>query len=437
MTLQPPTAQHSSVLYTSQATACRGRGEALALQLQANYGGARKFLRLWILSEDPVADKQDIIERTIADYVPNESSLLSLARDARKWATGTRTSLLIADREMVSIVLSPEFALGAFDIAQRRRRIIDSREGLVLQKPMKSFPDDTVLVLGAREVFENGMSAFQSVGLPIASNEVQAWMERSSVNGPVGLLHIRASVPPESRVRSGVSAIQSDQGLVKDANEDSATIISLSRAVGGESSSLRLITVADGVGGAAYGELASKIASSAAPARVCRRFIDELSGDTEAIMNSAFEAAHQRVEKVAAYANKSMASTLTMSLILKNQLRVAHAGDTRAYEVDARNETVRRLTEDHRLSQNGVASHVITRAVGSRNPVPDIGAEEELHEGNILLICTDGLHDLVKDEEILDVCALSRMPDELNSKLVDLANSRGGNDNITVAVHYM
>lgn len=384
-----------------------------------------------------MAGRQEIIERTIADYVPNESSLLSLARDARKWATGSRASLLLADRNMISIILSPEFALGAFDIAQRKRRIIGYREGSVLQKPMKSFPDDTVLVLGARAVFENGTAAIQSVDPPIASKEVQAWTERFSVDGPVGLLHIRARVAPEDRVRSGVSAIQSDQGLVKDANEDSGTVISLSRSIGGETSSIRLISVADGVGGAAYGELASKIAASAAPATVCREFADKVPGNTEAIMNSAFEAAHERVEKVAAYANKSMASTLTMSVILKNRLRIAHAGDTRAYEVSVRDGNITKLTEDHRLDQNGVASHVITRAIGSRNAVPDISAEEEPHEGNILLVCTDGLHDLVKDEEILEVCAVSRTPHELNSKLVDLANSRGGHDNITVAVHYM
>ena len=154
-------------------------------------------------------------------------------------------------------------------------------------------------------------------------------------------------------------------------------------------------------------------------------------------MISAFEAANEKVESVAGYASKSMASTLTSSLIEENHFRIAYAGDTRVYEVDLRANAIMKLTEDHRLSQDGVASHVITRAIGSRNPSPDIGPEKELHPGNILLHCTDGLHDMVSDDEIFEVCATSATPQELASRLVGLANAKGGHDNITVAAHYM
>ena len=435
--LYPPRMQERGVSYSSQATACLDYGEASALQFQANYGGTRRFLRLWMLSVDTLKDEPTIVQGTIADYLPNEGDLQHLVRDAKKWASGKGVSLLIADRRLLYAILSPGFALGVFNVATKKYRLIDWGKEVALQKPVSSFPDDTVIVIARRQELARPAFQWGDSELGTASGEVHAWMMRSAGSGPVGLLHLRAPSSTGGQARSGITAIESDRGLVKDANEDSATVMSFSHSAGGRTTSTRVISVADGVGGAAYGEIASKIASSAAPAVIGRSILEGTIGDAEKTMISAFDAANEKVESVAAYASKSMASTLTCSLIAENHFRIAYAGDTRVYEVDPRASAIMKLTEDHRLSQDGVASHVITRAIGSRNPSPDIGPEKGLHPGNILLHCTDGLHDMVSDDEIFEVCATSATPRELASRLVGLANSKGGHDNITVAAHYM
>ena len=174
---------------------------------------------------------------------------------------------------------------------------------------------------------------------------------------------------------------------------------------------------------------------STAPGRMVHELLSVTSDNYSAMMNAAFQAANERLEKVASYTNKSMASTLTMSLIQDAQLQTAHAGDTRVYEVSVPTRTIRRLTEDHRLQQNGVASHVITRAIGSRNCLPEVGGMNSLENNSILLTCTDGLHDLVSNEEILHACLSAETPRALCKNLIALANSRGGPDNITVAAY--
>lgn len=407
----------------------------MTLQIQANFGGVSKNLRLWLLTLDSLREKETILERIIADQLPNEGDLASLVKEARGWASRVPASLLISDGRSVFIILSAEFALGVVDHARGKQRVFTSNGGLTLRKEIATFPDDTLLVLGPRPLLDEEALDAHANHPPIASEEIGAWLNRSSAEGPIALLHLRAAAPEERQVRSGVTVIKSDRGLVKDANEDSGTALSLSHASANNSSSFRVISIADGVGGAAYGELASKIAASAASASLCRALIENASIDRASMMNAAYQAANDRVEKVVAYVNKPMASTLTMSLLEGNRLRISHAGDTRAYEVDFGN-GIKRLTTDHRLSENGRASHVITRAIGSRIYSPEVGAEQVLKKGNILLTCTDGLHDVVNDDEILQVCNESGTPRELSSRLIMLANSRGGPDNITVAVHY-
>ena len=117
--LYPPRMQARGMSYSSQATACQDYGEASALQFQANYGGTKRFLRLWMLSVDTLKDEPTVVQGTIADYLPNEGDLQHVVRDAKKWASGKGVSLLIADRRFLYVILSPEFALGVFNMATK------------------------------------------------------------------------------------------------------------------------------------------------------------------------------------------------------------------------------------------------------------------------------------------------------------------------------
>lgn len=202
-----------------------------------------------------------------------------------------------------------------------------------------------------------------------------------------------------------------------------------------------LFAVADGMGGAQAGEVASKLAAAALE----DTDPGALSGSDRVI--SLIQEANRRVyERSNADPSASgMGTTMTVALVEGDAVTFGHVGDSRAYLL--RDGTMEQLTEDHslvnellksgKLSPEEAETHpqrsVITRAVGTD---PDVDVESftiEAHEGDVFLICSDGLTDMVADEEIFAV--LDRHHDDLDratKALVSAANRGGGVDNITV-----
>src|SRR5690606_37033957 len=151
------------------------------------------------------------------------------------------------------------------------------------------------------------------------------------------------------------------------------------------------------------------------------------------------EAARRRPELA------GMGTTLVALLAQEGRAALAHVGDSRAYLV--RGERIRQLTDDHSLvgelvrrqaisaaaAREHPQRHVLTRAVGVRPTVePDL-AELTPEEGDVFVLCSDGLTGHVQDEEIARTVSRFEDPQEAVDVLIRLANERGGEDNITVA----
>jgi protein phosphatase len=217
-----------------------------------------------------------------------------------------------------------------------------------------------------------------------------------------------------------------------------------------------LFIVADGMGGHAAGEVASKItvetiAEFIAATRQKEEATWPFKYNHQLHFNSnrlavAIEKANERVMSavVAQPWLKGMGTTVVAGLLNEKLLSLAHVGDSRAYLY--RGGELSLLTDDHSwvheqvtagiLTEDEAKSHplknVVTRALGGGPTVsPDL---QELHfsPGDVFLFCSDGLTTMLSDEEIRDCVAAGESPRDLCRHLVDLANEKGGVDNITV-----
>ena len=209
----------------------------------------------------------------------------------------------------------------------------------------------------------------------------------------------------------------------------------------------RLYLVADGVGGADSGELASRLAVQTIlheyyQQPVTLSVVDRLL----AAIDDANAAVYARSEQAAG--GRGMATTLVAALIVGGHLLVANVGDSRAYLVRAGG--IRQLSRDHsfvaRLVADGSITaeearthprrNVITRGIGMEPDVEADTAWEQLVPGDRIVLCTDGLDKHVDDAELAAIASQHR-PDEAVRRLIALANERGGSDNITVAVIFV
>jgi PPM family protein phosphatase len=227
----------------------------------------------------------------------------------------------------------------------------------------------------------------------------------------------------------GAYARASDTGKKRRRNEDSYVVAP------------PLFAVADGMGGAQAGEVASKLAAAALE--------DTDSGGlqgTERLVSLVREANRRVYERATEDPTTSgMGTTITVALVEGTHVAIGHVGDSRAYLV--RDGKLEQLTEDHslvnellksgKLSPQEAETHpqrsVITRAVGTDPEVEVDSFVVEAREGDVFLLCSDGLTDMVGDVDILD--AVERHRDDLDramKTLVSAANRGGGEDNITV-----
>ena len=200
-----------------------------------------------------------------------------------------------------------------------------------------------------------------------------------------------------------------------------------------------LFAVADGMGGAQAGEIASRIAASA--------LRDSGAEAGEDAVAALIQEANRRVYEAAASddARAGMGTTVTAALVEADSVRIGHVGDSRAYR--ARDDALEQLTEDHSLVAELVRSgklspeeadvhpqrSVITRVLGT-DPEVDVDTfEVEARPGDVFMICSDGLTSMVEDEAILTLLRLpGRTLEQRAHSLVDAANRGGGEDNITV-----
>lgn len=233
-------------------------------------------------------------------------------------------------------------------------------------------------------------------------------------------------------------SLHSDVGCVREINEDSV------RAVQHEGKPDVLVVVADGMGGHAAGEVASQKAVEVVP----ERFFASTEPPTVAL-KKAVEAANDAIFGAAKRdrALQGMGTTCTVLLLRNEEAWCAHVGDSRLYLV--REGGIYQMSEDHsavgELVRRGLLraeearghpqKNVILRALGTQSQV-EVAVWDEpfsLKSGDRWLLCSDGLSDLVEDEEIL-AAVLEHDSESAGQTLIEAARSRGGHDNISVAL---
>lgn len=226
-----------------------------------------------------------------------------------------------------------------------------------------------------------------------------------------------------------VWATATHKGMVRDKNEDSVYPTS-----SGESSDEVLVIVADGMGGHVAGEVASQIAINAAASS------DLGPADRVAAGNRAI-----REEVARDPGLEGMGTTMTLLHIDGDVATIGHIGDSRAYLL--RDDQMRQVTTDHTVAAEYVAQgqmsaeeaaripqrHMLLRTLGLTRFVNVDEIDLALEPGDRILLCSDGLTEMVSDERIAKTLA-DGSPDEVVWELVEMANEAGGVDNITVAV---
>lgn len=263
---------------------------------------------------------------------------------------------------------------------------------------------------------------------------------------------------PSNQYHLDTAAI-TDPGSRGRLNEDSYQIASFTISDNDDTPVL-LTVVADGIGGHKAGEVASKIAVETIISTVAESDIS----DPQWVLKSGLLEANHSITSEAAEDDerKGMGSTVACALIIDAALYIATLGDSRIYLI--RDNSIHQLNIDHTWVQEaldvGVINseearghprrHLIRSYLGSADPIkPDLrlylANNETLEQAkanqglpllpkDLILLCSDGLSDMLADEEILEILQGGGTHDEQLQKLVDLANLRGGHDNITVVL---
>ncbi|MFQ5922473.1 MAG: PP2C family protein-serine/threonine phosphatase [Anaerolineales bacterium] len=252
-------------------------------------------------------------------------------------------------------------------------------------------------------------------------------------------------------------AALSHPGEAREINEDRYSVTYYTRE--SDQIPVTLAMVADGIGGHQAGEVAAQIAVDQISSAIA-----EASGeDPVAELSEAVVAAGQSISQSSMEdeARQGMGSTIATAMVAERRLYAVSVGDSRTYLV--RSGTIQQISIDHTWVQEAINhgiltpeearnhpnAHVLHRHLGGdRDPIPDArlrlstDESDEASEANQglrltthdqILLCSDGLTDLVEDREILEVLS-EHAPEEAASALIDLARARGGHDNITLVI---
>ncbi|MBZ0095619.1 MAG: protein phosphatase 2C domain-containing protein, partial [Sulfuricella sp.] len=244
-------------------------------------------------------------------------------------------------------------------------------------------------------------------------------------------------------------ASATDTGVVRKFNEDSIAT----------DSEIGLMALADGMGGYMAGDVASALTISVVKEELVTALgsLEPARGNDTAKRYSpqvlavkwAAEKANQMILRVARKNSQyqEMGTTLTLALFHEDRISIAHVGDSRLYRL--RYDRLEQLTMDHSLLQGQVAAglidsgaarlshnrNLVTRALGKEETVEVDVREEDVLPGDIYLLCSDGLNDMVEDADIeLALCELEANLSLAANFLVQMANDNGGHDNVSVVL---
>ena len=227
--------------------------------------------------------------------------------------------------------------------------------------------------------------------------------------------------------------IKSDAGNVRELNEDYASFI--------EDERFKIYLVADGMGGHNAGEIASKLA-----VKSIIRYLLEHSEEDENILLNAVKYANNEIYEISQKNDKckGMGTTITGCFIKGDMIQVVNVGDSCCFSI--KDNEIKKVTKDHSWVQELIDAgaiteeegrvhpkkNIITRALGTNSSVKIDIFNIYKSESSMFLLCSDGLSNEVRKEEMIEIVNKCKDFNEACEKLVDLAKSRGGKDNITV-----
>ncbi len=204
-----------------------------------------------------------------------------------------------------------------------------------------------------------------------------------------------------------------------------------------------LLVVADGMGGHKAGDFASKYTVEV----VKRELKESRAGKPAAILKKIIRTANRELIEAASQDVKleGMGTTLVAATVIGNTLHFANIGDSRLYLI---NDSIRQLSKDHSLveemvrlggikaeeARNHPDKNIITRAMGVKTEAEADFYEYSIKRGDVILMCTDGLSNMVEDEDMFGLVKGARDIVEAVQMLIDRANSNGGRDNIGVVL---
>jgi serine/threonine protein phosphatase PrpC len=259
----------------------------------------------------------------------------------------------------------------------------------------------------------------------------------------------------------------SDRGQIRKSNEDCFVIAELARTLQVHHTNLsqskatfschrgHVFLVADGVGGSQAGEVASGLTVKTIEEfllNTLKRFSNLQASEKQAILrdlqSALFHADSRIFEETATHPEwRGMGTTLTMAFAVNWRLFVAHAGDSRCYLHSGGQ--LQQLTQDHTMTaemvRKGIISpqsqakhpwrHVVTNIVGGNEPGVLVELHSlDLHADDVILLCSDGLTEMVPEDQIAAILQEENEPQRACERLVNEANKRGGKDNITAIV---
>ena len=246
-----------------------------------------------------------------------------------------------------------------------------------------------------------------------------------------------------------------DVGRVRSQNEDSLLTLELSTGTAAGSPPCCLIAVADGLGGYEGGEIASSLAISSLSEKIRSGIdINSLSrgsaiserANASALLADAVREANQRVFNEARGRYNNMATTLVAALTVGEHACIANVGDSRAYLFDEG--VLRRVSKDHSLVEELVTAgqikpddvythprrNIITRCLGT-DPLIEVDLfTAEMKSGSALLLCSDGLWEMLRDNELQDILLSAGNVQSACDLMIEQANAHGGIDNIAVVI---